>query len=117
MIGAGLAGSLVGLQAGILFWLCQRVTGETVEEKWAREFAFNANQRELNEAKRKAKDQRAEKLGIVRTDISPAVEDGSSESEAGDEYVWMRTLVMKLREVALSLGLITDDSFGGEKER
>ena len=33
MAGAGVAGSLIGLQAGLLFWLCQRLTGETVEAR------------------------------------------------------------------------------------
>jgi hypothetical protein len=39
MLGAGVAGSLIGVQAGVLFWLLQRLSGETIEERWAREYA------------------------------------------------------------------------------
>ncbi len=53
MLGAGVAGSLIGVQAGVLFWLLQRLSGETIEERWAREYAhrpvlYNRNRNHRN---------------------------------------------------------------------
>ena len=43
MLGAGFLGSILGLQGGILFWLVQYMTGETVEERWHREYLHIQN--------------------------------------------------------------------------
>merc|ERR1719312_132304 len=43
MVGGGFVGSLLGLQGGIAFWLLQYATGETVEERWQREFDHTQN--------------------------------------------------------------------------
>ena len=39
MVGGGVLGSMLGLQGGLLFWLLQYATGESVEERWRREYS------------------------------------------------------------------------------
>ena len=41
MVGGGVLGSLLGLQGGLVFWLLQYITGETVEERWRREYVHH----------------------------------------------------------------------------
>lgn len=38
MLSAGILGGLLGLQGGCFWWLAQKATGETVEQRWKREY-------------------------------------------------------------------------------
>jgi len=38
MVGGAVAGSIMGIQGGVIMWLFQKASGETIEEKWKREF-------------------------------------------------------------------------------
>jgi hypothetical protein len=109
MAGAGAVGAAIGLQAGLLFWLIQRMSGETVEARWAREHAYSLNRQALAEAKLKEKDTRKELIN-QSSDSGIKVEE-----EEGSE--WRRTLVMKVRAWAVSVGLITDDDNFKDDER
>jgi hypothetical protein len=101
MVGAGAIGSIIGLQAGLLFWLLQRLSGETVEARWAREFAYSLNRQALEAAKLKDKDARKELL-IAQSD------SGIVKEEEGSD--WRRSLVMKLRSWAIAVGLLTEEA-------
>ena len=104
MLGAGVLGTLLGLQVGVLFWLGQWLTGETVEQRWAREFAFILQQQDLEDAKRRAEDLRAQQVreSTGGEEVGEVVEREESE--------WKRGLVITLRQWAIQLGLITDYS-------
>ena len=122
MLGAGLAGSLIGVQAGVLFWLIQRLSGETIEERWAREYAYRLQLLELNISKLKAGDKRADLLGVppqqALEEMNESVkekEEKAEEEEEVDLQDWKRTLVMTLREWAIKIGLLTDYSYKGDE--
>jgi hypothetical protein len=38
MLSAGILGGILGLQGGCCWWLAQKVSGETVEQRWKNEY-------------------------------------------------------------------------------
>ena len=49
MIGAGFGGGILGLGAGVVVWSAQALTGESVAERWQREFENMEEQKRLKE--------------------------------------------------------------------
>ena len=43
MLSGGVVGSLLGLNGGLMTWLLQYASGETVEERWQREYLHIRN--------------------------------------------------------------------------
>jgi len=118
MFGAGIAGSLLGLQAGILFWGIQKFSGETVAEKWSREFDV-IQEKNQQEKEKEKEDYRNE---IIRN------EEGKHDSEFNsgvitkeedwyrnkEEDDWVRKITIKVSGWMEDIGLLnrhSEDSF------
>jgi len=107
MVGAGFVGSVLGLQAGVLIWGLQKLSGETVEERWAREYDILKHGRE-------EKDEVA-----VKSDYRTIVkeEEEFQESQTGEiieENDWVRNLSLKLTKLLKDAGFLkgaSEDSF------
>ena len=84
--------------------------------RWAREFSYSLNMQALKEAKLKAKDQRKEIVEAASNTVnSNASSGGEKKGEEEEESDWKRTLVMWLRERAISFGLIADNNYKDEE--
>ncbi len=84
------------------------LSGETVEARWAREYAHKLQIQELEQARLRDKDQRRELLA----DTSSTSQNKAEEEEESD---WKRTLVMTLRQWAISVGLVSDRNYQDEE--
>jgi len=121
MVGAGVLGSLLGLQAGFLTWGLQKFSGETVAEKWEREHALVKEQNELKKDKKEKKDPRIEIIIEEENRVKP----GSWVEIEEEEEDWFRNLTVKITEFMERIGFlrkhsedtfrISDDSQGVDK--
>ena len=116
MIGAGTLGSMLGLATGVTVFGLQLVSGETVQERWRREFQRTENKKRIQEAAAAKKDVRGE----FRYDESQArpVKQFTQPQEDNrlhaDEYSWLRSSTVKLTEMFTKIGLLSppaNDSF------
>jgi len=58
MLSAGILGGIIGFQGGCVWWLAQKASGETIEQRWKREYLQYSKLAELKNQARKAKDER-----------------------------------------------------------
>merc|ERR1719422_2825263 len=49
MIGAGTLGGVCGLTTGIIVWCAQKLSGESVEDRWRKEFFFIEEKKRVQE--------------------------------------------------------------------
>lgn len=87
MIGGGFLGGVLGLPAGICFWLAQYLTGETVEERWKREFLHSRNIIAAKGEEAAAKDLRREIIDEKKVEWKESDEDNT----------WLRRTIIELR--------------------
>ena len=103
MIGAGLLGSILGLQGGIIFWLLQYLSGETVEDRWNREFKHTRNLIASRAKEKTAADPRTEIVApeaVAGTELERRTEGYLAEQD------WLRNTVIKVRRWAERNGLL-----------
>eukprot|EP00092_Neocalanus_flemingeri_P005577 GFUD01006009.1.p1 GENE.GFUD01006009.1~~GFUD01006009.1.p1 ORF type:complete len:336 (+),score=86.24 GFUD01006009.1:111-1118(+) len=119
MIGAGVAGSFLGLQAGILIWGVQKFSGETVAEKWSREYDQIKENKELKREKLEKKDKRNEIILIEeenRDNQPRKIQEKQYivEETWEEEDDWVRTITIKVTGWLRSAGLLdrhSEDNF------
>jgi len=58
MLSAGILGGILGLQGGCCWWLAQKVSGETVEQRWKNEYLQITRLQEIKILAKKKKDER-----------------------------------------------------------
>ena len=92
MIGGGFLGGVLGLPAGLCFWAAQYLTGETVEERWNREYIHTRNLIAAKGAEAAAKDLRRE---IIKD--TTEVEKVEWKESSEEEYAWLRKTMIELR--------------------
>jgi len=111
MMGAGLGGAFFGLQAGIITWFVQKLSGETVAERWAKEYGLVKAKKEIEVAKMENKDPRREIVieesnkEIITSDVIDTVEEKED---------WVRNITVKVTEWMEKIGFIrshSEDSF------
>jgi len=110
MLGAGVAGSLLGFQAGILTWAFQKFSGETVAEKWEREYGIIREANDLKKDKTVKKDQRLEIIIEEENKIKP----GSWVEIEEEEQDWFRNMTVKITELMERIGFLkkhSEDTF------
>jgi len=95
MLGAGFLGSILGLQGGILFWLVQYMTGETVEERWHREYLHIQNTIRAKHQESASEDPRSEILKDEQVNVVEEEETSKS----------LRQAVTTIRQWAQNVGL------------
>lgn len=110
MVGAGVAGSLLGFQAGILTWGLQKLSGETVAEKWEREYCLIKEKNDMRKVKTEKKDPRLEIIIEEENRVKPGnwVE---IEEEKDD---WFRNMTVKITELMIRMGFLrkhSEDTF------
>lgn len=114
MIGAGVGGAACGLTGGILISILQFVSGETVEERWRKEFKLIEEKKRVREEAISKKDVRGQEIAQEQQErkrIVAPVEDNDT-PYSHEEEDWVRTIVIKIRGVFEQLGIIryTNDS-------
>jgi len=106
MMGAGVGGALFGLQAGIITWCVQKLSGETVAERWAREYGLVKEKKEIEIAKAENKDPRREiVIEESKKEIAPR-----SDFETKEEEDWVRNITVKITEWLEKIGFIRSHS-------
>jgi len=107
MVGGGFVGAILGLQGGVLIWGLQKFTGETVAERWAREYNL------VQQAKEDKKEIKAKK--DIRIIIKEEEEFQASQTEdVIEESDWVRNFSIKLHKFLEDAGLVQSagsDSF------
>lgn len=109
MVGAGIAGSLLGFQAGVLTWCVQKFSGETVAEKWSREYEVLKEAKELKTEKREKKDPRIEIIIDQENRVRPG-----SYVEVEEDEDWFRNFTVKINRWLEDVGFMSrhsEDSF------
>merc|ERR1712106_1018645 len=96
MIGGSVGGLVLGLQAGILTWLIQLLSGETIVERWEREYRIRTQ--DMDQKDQEFTDKDAEKRFNLDQN-----ETGEREKE---ENSWSRQIVVKVRK------WLDDNGFG-----
>merc|ERR1712192_7959 len=108
MLGAGFVGSMLGFQAGVLTWGLQKLTGETVAEKWEREYLTIREANDLKEGKTKKKDPRLEIIIEEENKVKPGSWVRIVEEEENDW--WFRNMTVKITEFMESIGFLKKHS-------
>jgi len=99
MVGGGVLGSLLGLQGGLVFWLLQYITGETVEERWRREYVHHQNLIRARDEAAASADPRQE---IIKKDEPATLTPFDQEEDKS----WLRATVIKIRLWAIENGFM-----------
>jgi len=110
MIGAGAGGALFGLQAGIITWCVQKLSGETVAERWAREYGLVKAKKDIEIAKVENKDPRREI--VIEESNKEVITSGVIDTE--EEEDWVRNITVQVTEWMEKIGIIrshSEDSF------
>lgn len=98
MVGAGLGGAFLGLGAGVVVWSAQTLSGETVAERWNREFLLMEERKRVKEEIAANKDQRKyiveEREREIKTSKTFHVEEDSQNTQEREDLV--RDLVIKI---------------------
>jgi len=97
MLGAGIGGAFLGLGAGVMVWSLQTLSGETVAERWNREFLVMEETKRLKEEILANKDKRKYIVEEREREIASKtvyLEEDSPNSEEKDDFV--RDLVTKI---------------------
>jgi len=113
MVGAGIGGAFLGFQAGILTWGLQKLSGETVAERWSREYGLVKDKKEIKLAKAENKDPRREIVIEETNRAKPSDEVIVNDGDDEDDY-WVRKIVMKVTEWMELIGFTrphSEDSF------
>jgi len=114
MAAGGIVGGLLGLQGGCAWWLMHYVSGETVEQKWRREFQYLENKNKQKEEEIEAKDFRKD---IISDEKDKANYD---EEDKPEDYDFVLKYVLKARNWLQSVGLMKPDvqfgSFGDNSQ-
>jgi len=92
MFGGGVAGGLLGLQGGALTWLLQWATGETITERWEREYRMRTQESDKIDEGFSKKDQNKR---LYLQDSDPEDEDSVREKEDNSVY---RQVIVKVRQ-------------------
>jgi len=100
MIGAGVGGGLLGLQAGVISWVLQKMTGETVVERWEREYRQRGEKIEEENKVIESKDDRKQ---IIEEVIEEQVKD-----EEDNDLV--RSIALKAKEWLIDVGILRTDT-------
>jgi len=106
MLGAGFGGALFGFQAGVITWCVQKLSGETVAERWSREYALVKERKMIEIAKAENKDPRRE---IVIEDKEKVKHDNFNINIAEEED-WFRNITVKITEFLEKVGFIRSHS-------
>lgn len=110
MLGAGVAGSLLGFQAGILTWGLQKFSGETVAEKWEREYSVIREANDLKKGKTVKKDPRLEIIIEEENRVKPGTWVQNEENKED----WFRNMTVKITVLMERMGFLkthSEDSF------
>jgi len=92
MLSGGVVGSLLGLNGGLMTWLLQYASGETVEERWQREYLHIRNTINAKGTESKQNDVR---LKTIMTDSKHLL--GDSEEEEKEETSWIRNTILAIQ--------------------
>ena len=105
MLGAGIGGGVLGLGAGIVVWTAQTISGESVAERWHREFQTMEETKRVKEVALANKEKRKELIEeeeIKRREIILPEEDTQYTLGKEDR---VRTFIMKISEWLEYLGV------------
>lgn len=108
MVGAGIAGALLGFQGGILTWCVQKFSGETVAEKWAREYDMMKESQKLKQEVIEKKDQRHDIL--IEESKKDTADTHTETKDYSEDNWWLRRLVIKVVDLFMSIGIMKADS-------
>jgi len=108
MLGAGIGGALVGFQGGVLTWGLQKLSGETVAEKWEREYEAIRQGKELKIERIHNQDGRREIVIEEENRVKFPSPDVNVESEP--EKDWVRDITIKITEWMENIGLLKGHS-------
>jgi len=105
MVGAGLAGSLLGLQSGFMIAGLQLLSGQTVEERWRQEFQVQQETKRLKEEALADKDVRKESvIEVTKPKTNVSINNPNHDPEEEESNEWTRKVIIKLRQWMADVG-------------
>lgn len=108
MVGAGLAGGIYGLGAGVLVAGIQLVSGETVAERWSHEFRAMEDKKRAKEAalQKKETGMIGDKKEIMRTEAKVVVLPEEQTPYVRDSEDWTRIVTIKVTKLFEKIGIL-----------
>ena len=108
MVGAGLAGGIYGLGAGVLVAGIQLVSGETVAERWSHEFRAMEDKKRAKEAAMQKKETGmiGDKKEIMRTEAKVVVLPEEQTPYVRDSEDWTRIVTIKVTKLFEKIGIL-----------
>jgi len=106
MIGAGAAGAVCGLSGGLIISLLQLLSGETVEERWRKEFKLIEEKKRVREEAVAKKDVRGQEIAHEKQERARVVVPEEDTPYTLEKEDWVRTFVIKMWGVFEQLGII-----------
>jgi len=103
MAAGGIVGGLLGLQGGCAWWLMYFISGDSVEQRWRREYLYLQNIYKQKDEENKASDLRKE----IISDENINHDDEASEKP--EEYDFVMQYALKLKKWLQSVGLMKPD--------
>ena len=104
MLGAGLGGAFLGLGAGVMVWSAQALSGETVAERWNREFISLEERKRIKEEMIANKDKRKDNIE-EREKTQKIIEPEEDTPYTLEKEDNVRNIVMKISEWLDRLGI------------
>ena len=110
MVGAGALGSMCGLTTGVIVWIAQKMSGETVEDRWRKEFFLIEEKKRVQEEAVAKKDVRGQEIQQEETErVSKAkvvVVPEENTPYTLDSEDKIRLLTIKVTEWMESVGIL-----------
>merc|ERR1711971_958996 len=98
MVGAGIGGGILGLGAGIMVWSAQAISGESVAERWHREFQNMEETKRLKEEILAKKEVRKDLIEEEEMRKQRIIEPEEETPYILGEQDRMRSIIMKISE-------------------
>ena len=109
MVGAGALGSLCGLTSGVIVWIAQKMSGETVEDRWRKEFFLIEEKKRVQEeaaAKKDVRGQEIQKEERERVSTAKVVVPEENTPYTLDSEDRVRLLTIKVTQWLESVGIL-----------
>ena len=109
MIGAGTLGGVCGLTTGIIVWCAQKLSGESVEDRWRKEFFFIEEKKRVLEeaaAKKDVRGQEIQKEERERVSTAKVVVPEENTPYTLDSEDRVRLLTIKVTQWLESVGIL-----------
>ena len=109
MVGAGALGCMCGLTTGVIVWVAQKLSGETVADRWRKEFFLIEERKRVQEeavAKKDVRGQEIQQEERERVSTAKVVVPEENTPYTLDSEDRIRLLTIKVTEWMESVGIL-----------